>query len=216
MRMLWVGVMMCGWSLMLSACDKASEREQAKERRGRVAVADLERVVKVAGWATEAQQIMGSVEQDLSVKLGGLREHLSGILQEEYRKAGENPSAEVKNQLAVLERSMNEQFVGVMNRTQEELKKVRGSVVLQYREAIRPAVRKAASDLGYSVVLNQAETPGLYWTEVGVDITDQVIEQLLKDKPKVDIVLPAITLPMQIQPATQPAMGTNTNAKEGK
>ncbi len=153
---------------------------------GGVATIDLDKIATGMGWFDDMQRKVGSVEQELTVKLDSLRQQLDTTLRDEHRRMGDKPTQEQQDRLAamqlVAQRQMQEAQAQLQLQSQQTLQQVIG----QYRDLVRPVARRVAEQKGYTVIV--LPTDAIFWSDPAADLTDAVMDELQRTgvKPSLD------------------------------
>lgn len=206
--------LLLGIGLFLSVGCEQKTAAPAPASANRVAIVDLDKVAQAVGWNEEMRQSLTAVEQDLQSRWNSLRDTLQTTLQTERGKLPEKPSqeqADTFNRLAVV---ADNQLRTAAMQVQQEQARVRADLIRQYREQIKPSVRRVAEKTNINIVLLPVDS--VLYSDASTDITDKVIDDLQVNKPGSRPVPPKINLPFG--PGATPATptGSATTQPSGK
>ncbi|MEX0777071.1 MAG: OmpH family outer membrane protein [Phycisphaeraceae bacterium] len=200
----FIMVAMLAATLGLAGCGDGSPSANASNDAagtGKVGVIDLDKVAKAMGWEKELQQALGAADQELGLKVAALRNSLAQTLQTERQKMGDKLTKEQEAQVQQMAAVANNQYNQAFAQAKQELQRVRDTAVRQYRDVIQPYARNVASEHGMTLVLVPLDN--VVWYDSSVDITDPVVDRMLKEKPA-SPPIPTIRTPEPL-PTTQPA-----------
>jgi Skp family chaperone for outer membrane proteins len=183
----------------LTGCQKST-------RGGGVAVVDLDRIATAMGWLDDMQKGMQAADTELRGQLDQiLRASLKSIEDaktqvgndakltadqiktlnsiQDPRELEKLPlTKEQRDKLMETVNRANQTWQQAVNSYQQTLQARRASLIMSYREKIRPVARRIAADRGANVILTPSDNV-LYFDAQSADITDQVIDDLQKSSP---------------------------------
>lgn len=165
---------------------------------GAVAVIDLDAIAHRLG---SDQQIVSSIAQrqtTLSQKLVELSKQYSQQIEERKKALSETPSKDTEVTLANWQQQANANLNKVKQQAELDLQRHRAQLISQFREEIKPAVRRVAQSRGLSVIVTKNDSV-LYDFSPSVDITEAVVTELLAARS------PGSTPPQAPAVAAQPA-----------
>ena len=184
-------------ALVLVGCQKSSGP------RGGSGVVDFDRVASSLGWieqlnknlqATDAE-MRGRLEQVLRGNLKAIEDAKTAVATaanltadqikvlnsvQDLRELSQLPlSKEQKEQLAGVVNQVNANWQQAQTGYQQALQQRRTALVVEYREKIRPYVRRVAVERGITIVFTSTENV-VYVDPHAADLTDAVVDLLLK------------------------------------
>ena len=197
-------------ALMLVGCQKSGGS------RGGSGVIDLDRVASTMGWLDELNknlqaadgELRGQLDQVLRGNLKSIEDVKKAVAEDakltadqlkllnsiqDMRDLSQLPlSKEQKDKLASVVNQANANWQQALNGYQQALQQRRAALIIGYRERIRPYVRRVATERGVTVVFTTSDNL-VYVDPQAADLTEAVIDQLLKSPPEVRTTAPAPT-----------------------
>jgi Skp family chaperone for outer membrane proteins len=193
--------------VLVSVVVLAATACQRSKPAGSVAIIDLDRIATAMGWLEDLQKGLQTSDTEMRAQLDQvLRANLKAIDDAKTAVAAEakltadqitqlnaiqDPRELEKLPLSKAQRDKLLETVGRSNQTwqqavnayQQNLQARRQSLVLSYREKVRPVARRVAAARGMSIIFTPSDNL-LYFEPNAADITDQVLEELQKNSPK--------------------------------
>jgi Skp family chaperone for outer membrane proteins len=211
-RTLTVVVALAMLGMALSGCEQKSAPVS-----GRVAVVDLDKVAAQVGWDRELQQSMDLLNQQLTNRYNAMREQFRAQIEakdKEFRDALKDKlkdpikdplPKEQQDELNRMVQQAAQQLQVAQQQVNQESNRIRLGLINQYRDQIKPVVKKIAADAGFSVVVVPMENV-IYWDDATSDLTAKVGDELARTRPAARTVVvpqPIPTLPPLL--TTQPS-----------
>ena len=162
-------------SLTLVGCDRAS----FSSPKGGAALVDLDDVAKRLGRDVSIVQELKDASGPLKDQLTAAQKELQTQFDRTKDAIGSKPSDTDSQKLADLGNNLNLQLQQKQQQAQQELNAKRASLVTRFREEIKPVALKIAVSKGLGVVLVKSEMVVL-GSEQGLDITDEVVAEMIK------------------------------------
>jgi len=170
---------------------------------GGVAVIDLDRVATAMGWLDELSKSIQTTDTELRSQLDEVQKISVRTIEEKKKELAVEAKLteeetktllEAKEQreidalpLSKVQRDVlmdtvnkaNASWQKTMNDYQQALQGRRSSLILSYREKVRPAARRVATERGLNIVVTTGDSV-LCFDQQTADITDKVIDELQK------------------------------------
>jgi Skp family chaperone for outer membrane proteins len=168
-----------------------------------VAVVDLDRIATAMGWIDDLQKGLQATDAELRAQLDQILRTSLKTIEDAKTQVGadaklnadqitqlnsiQDPreleklplTKEQRDKLLETVNRANQTWQQSVNSYQQTLQARRQSLILTYREKIRPVARRVAADRGMNVVMTPSDSL-LYFDPQSADITDQVIDELQK------------------------------------
>lgn len=141
-----------------------------------VAVIDLDDIAQRVGRMDEIRQSLQEKETELNDNLNLLTSTYENEVAEKKKELGQPPSDAQKSELAALTQRLNSNILKVRQQSQQELAFHRNSLMIRFREEVKPLAQQVANAHGMSVVITSNY---VYSTAAGVNITDEVVQRWL-------------------------------------
>lgn len=161
-------------SFTLTGCDRAS----LSGSKGGVAIIDLDDIAKRLGRDVAIVQELKDAGGPLGTQLTAAQKEYQTKFDRFRDSIGTKPSDADAQKLADLARDLNLQLQQKQQEAQQEFNAKRVSLVIRFREEVKPVALKVASRKGLGVVLLKNDT--ILGTEPGLDITDEVVAELIR------------------------------------
>lgn len=147
--------------------------------KGGVALIDLDDIAKRLGRDVAIVQELKDAGGPLSDQVNAAQKEYQAEFDRSRDSIGTRPSETDNQKLAELGSKLNLQLQQKQQQAQQELNAKRVALVSRFREEIKPVALKIASRKGLGVVLLKSEMVVL-GSERGLDITDEVVAELIK------------------------------------
>ena len=161
-------------SFTLAGCDRAS----FSGSKGGVALIDLDDVAKRLGRDAAIVQELKDAGGPLGAQLTAAQKEYQTQFDRSKDSIGTKPSDADAQKLAELARNLNVQLQQKQQEAQQELNAKRTTLVVRFREEVKPVALKIAASKGLGVVLLKSEA--VLGTAPGLDITDDVVTELIR------------------------------------
>ncbi len=162
-------------SITLTGCD----RGPFSGPKGGVALIDLDDIAKRLGKDVAIVQELKDAGGPLSDQVNAAQKEYQAEFDRSKDSIGSRPSEADNQKLAELGNKLNVQLQQKQQQAQQELNAKRVALVNRFREEIKPVAMKIASRKGLGVVLLKSDMVVL-GNEGGLDITDEVVAELIK------------------------------------
>jgi len=162
-------------SILLTGCD----RVPFTGSKGGVALIDLDDIAKRLGKDVAIVQELKDTGGPLSDQVNAAQKEYQAEFDRSKDSIGSRPSEADNQKLAELGNKLNVQLQQKQQQAQQELNAKRVALVNRFREEIRPVALKIASRKGLGVVLLKSDMVVL-GSQAGLDITDEVVAELIK------------------------------------
>jgi Skp family chaperone for outer membrane proteins len=166
----------CGACDRLSAEVAALKAEVAKLGAGRVAIVDLDRIAQELGWTNEMNRSVDAINQQLQARVGQLRDQLKAQVDAKVREYGDDPTAQQRESLAQMAAAADRQLQVAIAQASQEANRQRLTLVMQYRDDVRPVAKRIAKEAGQSVVMVPLD--GVLYFDPECDITRKVADAM--------------------------------------
>ncbi len=140
----------------------------------KIAVIDLQRVVRSSEAGKEAMARLQAKFQSLQKKLEAKRKEIEAFQQEMQKKApllSEEARAEKQREY----QKMVREFRAMQEDAQFEMKEAEKKALKPIFKDLEKVIRQMAQKEGYDLILEK-NMPGVYWASPRVDITQKVIQ----------------------------------------
>lgn len=162
-------------TLILAGCDRAS----FSGSKGGVALVDLDDVAKRLGRDVAIVRELKDAGGPLSDQLTAAQKDYQAQFDRSKDSIGPKPSEADNQKLAELARNLNAQLQQKQQQAQQELNNKRASLVMRFREELKPVALKIAARKGLGIVLVKSEMVVLA-NEPGLDITEEVVAEMIR------------------------------------
>lgn len=170
----------------LTACDDLSGKNENQETGTNAVVVDLNAISKATGQDDIIAKKMDSVNASLSNQLQKITIDLNKQLAEHKERFGKSITVEQQQQLQELLIKANQQLELKQNEANLKSAQYKESLILAWREKVKPVVKTIADSKGAKVVLVQS--PMVVWFDSTIDVTDEVMAELRANPIKADVV----------------------------
>lgn len=160
-------------------------------RNNSVAVVDIDSVAKQLGADVALERQIKDAESSLNSQLASLQASLRKQYEEkskellsprDNRPLSPAETAAAKQQLAEIEKRLNQQLLQAQQTARGKFSVYRGNLLVNFRNAVVPVAKKVAAQHGCGVVLTKNDAVLLAFDE-SHDITRAVVEELHKPQP---------------------------------
>lgn len=197
-------VLGCYTALFVGCGSEETELTATGSSSGTVAIIDLDAVAKRLGTDVAMNNNVKQTQGNVNIQLTKIRQDLLKNLAEKKEEFGEEPTEEQQKELDALNAKSGAVLVQIQRQARTQFAQYRQGLINKFREQVKPTARKVAAKRGFSIVIPKNDAL-LITSDPSVDITDQVVEEMLA-KASVRRTVPAKTAPAK-KPTAAKALG---------
>jgi len=138
-----------------------------------IAVLDLDAIASATGQDEQISLRVQAASDELARQLEELVVELDKQIAEETEKLGPDATDQQRAQLTAAAQA---QFNESQNFARQQANQLRGQLIQQFIDKVKPIAAEIAERKGASAILT--ESPALFWHDSAMDITDEVIAEV--------------------------------------
>lgn len=187
------------WTLLIGALAVLSAcNNQPQPHSGRVAIIDMSMVSKETGYTVQVADQLKNMQAEIQVDLNQLQSSLQEKVTNLQKDFGLTPTDNQKREVGQMMGQAQQEYKQAQEKAALTMQQEKLRMVAEFRKATQPVAMRIATSRGLGVVLQANETYILV-TEISIDITKEVIEELKKN-PLVIIKKPEPEVETEMQP----------------
>jgi len=159
-------------AILLTGCDNKPQVPQA-------VVINIGLIAETTGFTEELKIRTETMNKQLSDEIKALSAELRKEIEDEKASFGDNPSEEDEQKIQTLQGQIRKQLSEARKEKSARLTKELSEIRQSYLDGIMSIAQLIAIEHGASIIL---KVMGVFWSDGSVDITDEVIEQMLVGK----------------------------------